>query len=221
MPLMDGLMLTRAVRAQNLFGKLPVLLLMSSASREPNGIAEELGICATILKPLRRDSLLAAIRRALNAGAERTPQTRSASVPVRSAPPTRGHILLTEDNQVNQKVCGLILTKLGYTYEIAGNGREALDTLERGNFAAILLDCQMPEIDGFEAARAIRTREALGHDTVRFHIPIIALTAGATAGERERCLAAGMDDYVSKPVRVEVLAARLEAWVPVSPAEIG
>jgi len=121
---------------------------------------------------------------------------------------------------MSQKVCGLILTKLRYTYEIAGNGREALEALECATFAGILPDCQMPEMDGFEAARAIRAREGAGRDTVPLHIPITALTAGATAGERERCLADGMDDYVSKPVRVEVLAARLEAWAPVSPAAI-
>jgi PAS domain S-box-containing protein len=219
MPLMDGMMLTRAIRAQQIFAGLPILLLTSSAEREQSRAAEQLGIHAMILKPLRRDALLAAISGALGRAA--AAESGGLRAPANSAPAAQGHILLTEDNVVNQKVCGLILKKLGYTFEIANNGREAVDALQRGGFGAVLLDCQMPEMDGFEAARAIRAREALA--SAGWHVPIIALTAGAIAGERERCLEAGMDDYISKPVRVEVLAQKLQTWLQqgVQPAGAG
>jgi signal transduction histidine kinase/ActR/RegA family two-component response regulator len=121
-------------------------------------------------------------------------------------------ILLAEDNRVNRRVAGHMLSKLGYAVHETTNGREALAAAERFEFAAILMDCQMPIVDGFEATRLIRNREGPLRRT-----PIIALTANAMTGDRERCLAAGMDDYVSKPVQVAVLSDVLRRWTSSQP----
>jgi two-component system sensor histidine kinase/response regulator len=117
-------------------------------------------------------------------------------------------VLVAEDNAVNQLVIQGMLDKRGYACDIVANGREALAQLERGVHAAVLMDVQMPEIDGFEATARIRERET-GAD----HLPIIALTASAMEGDRERCLQAGMDDYISKPLRPDQLDAVLERWL--------
>jgi len=124
-------------------------------------------------------------------------------------------ILVVEDSLINQRLALGMLLKLGYRADVAENGQAALTALERGNYAAVLMDCQMPEMDGFAATAAIRQREGDGR-----HTPIIAMTANAMKGDRERCLAAGMDDYVAKPFRVEDLAAALARWIGV-PAEEG
>ncbi len=116
-------------------------------------------------------------------------------------------ILLAEDNAVNRKVAGHMLEKLGYAFEVASNGREALELSERRGFAAILMDCQMPLVDGFEATAEIRGREGTAH-----HTPIIALTANAMTGFREHCLAMGMDDYIAKPIQIAQLSAVLRRW---------
>ncbi len=116
-------------------------------------------------------------------------------------------VLLAEDNLVNQKVALKILEKFGLHAEVAATGQEALDRLERTPYDLIFMDCQMPEMDGFEATRLIRSKEV-------GHVPIIAMTANAMVGDRERCLEAGMDDYISKPVRVEAVQGALERWLP-------
>src|SRR5207244_13384548 len=122
-----------------------------------------------------------------------------------------GRILVVEDNQINQQVaCGL-LKKLGYHTDVAANGYEALDALRNIYYDAVLMDCAMPEMDGFQATAEIRRREAGDR-----HTPIIAMTANAMKGDRERCLQAGMDDYVSKPVRIEDLHAALSRALQVS-----
>ena len=211
MPLMDGIMLTKSIRAQQQFAKLPSVMLSSIADHEHAAEAADLGVYATLLKPLRRGALLAAVSGAMCAGSR--PREAGGEKNTAGAQPSRGHILLAEDNPVNQKVCGLMLGKAGYTFEVAANGREAIQALDRGRFDLLLLDCQMPEMDGFAAARAIRTRS--GPDA---RMPIVALTANVMSGERERCLDAGMDDYLAKPIRPEVLGKMLEKWVPIKTA---
>ncbi len=133
-------------------------------------------------------------------------QEKSSPVPATNS--SDQAILLAEDNVVNQKVILRQLQKLGYTAKIVTNGREAVDEALRCHYSVILMDCQMPELDGFEATRLIRTAE-IGASC---HTPIIAMTANAMQGDREACLAAGMDDYLSKPLRVHELQAMLERW---------
>ena len=130
----------------------------------------------------------------------------------------RGRLLVVEDNEVNQLVAVGILDHLGFTSEVAGNGREALAMLEATEFDAVLMDCQMPEMDGFEATVELRSIEQRLSDRVGMSVrtPVIAMTAGVVAGDRERCLAAGMDDYVAKPVRPAEIEAALGRWLPAS-----
>jgi CheY-like chemotaxis protein len=125
----------------------------------------------------------------------------------RAAPRRQLNILLAEDNPVNQRVSVRILEKQGHRVAVAANGIEALQALSREPFDVVLMDVQMPEMNGWDAAIAIRNREKLTGE----HLPIIALTAGAMDGDREKCLAAGMDDYIAKPFRAETLLQVLEA----------
>jgi CheY-like chemotaxis protein len=131
-----------------------------------------------------------------------------------SVPPIRRdgltpRVLIAEDNPVNQRVAKRLLEHLGLRADIASNGHEVIESLARQAYALVLMDCQMPELDGFEATARIRSAEDEG-----YRIPIIAMTASAMRGDRERCLEAGMDDYVSKPVRIEALRDVLERWLP-------
>jgi two-component system sensor histidine kinase/response regulator len=120
---------------------------------------------------------------------------------------------VAEDNPVNSRVALLLLERLGYAADLAANGREVLELLQRGSYGLILMDCQMPAMDGYEATAAIRRQEG----GLR-RIPIVAMTANAMAGDRERCIAAGMDDYLSKPIERAKLAEILAKWVPLRPA---
>jgi CheY-like chemotaxis protein len=124
------------------------------------------------------------------------------------SPPLR--ILLAEDNAVNQKLAIRLLEKLGHQVLVTANGQETLAVLAQETVDLILMDCQMPELDGYETTREIRAREAL--HPVRPHLPIIALTAHAMQGDKERCLAVGMDDYLTKPIRPAELKAVLTRW---------
>jgi len=117
-------------------------------------------------------------------------------------------ILLVEDNALNQLVATKLLAKLGYEVAVAANGIEALAALEHANFDAVLMDCQMPEMDGYDATRELRRREG----TAR-HTPVIAMTAAAMQGDREECLAAGMDDYLTKPIRADALSETIGRWI--------
>jgi signal transduction histidine kinase/CheY-like chemotaxis protein/HPt (histidine-containing phosphotransfer) domain-containing protein len=123
-----------------------------------------------------------------------------------------GHVLLVEDNAVNRQVAQRLLSLVGVSFEIAENGKEALDRLEQAPFDAVLMDCQMPILDGYGATRAVRRLESDG--ARKGHIPIVAMTANAMAGDREKCLAAGMDDYMSKPLNRALLEQMLRKWLP-------
>lgn len=121
-------------------------------------------------------------------------------------------ILIAEDNLINQKVIERMVQKLGYPVDLVANGREVIEALSRLSYGLIFMDCQMPEIDGFEACREIRKRQLGGE-----RVPIVAITANAMKGDRERCLAAGMDDYVSKPFKQDDLRAVIDRWIKTQP----
>lgn len=140
------------------------------------------------------------------------PSPNSISSPGQQSGPLRGHVLLVEDNPVNMQVAKKLVSLIGVTAEIANNGREAIEQLDRTHFDLVLMDCQMPVLDGYSATRAIRDRESVD-ETKR--IPIIAMTANAMAGDREKCLACGMDDYMSKPLNRFLLEQTIRKWMPV------
>jgi len=119
-------------------------------------------------------------------------------------------VLVVEDSPVNRVVAVSVLERCGYHVHVVNDGREALQALSSQRYDAVLMDCQMPDVDGYQATEELRRRERGSS----YHTPVIAMTAHAMVGDRERCLAAGMDDYVSKPVRSQVLAEILERWIP-------
>jgi CheY-like chemotaxis protein len=170
-----------------------------------------LGIAAYLTKPVRFRELRNAIATAIGTRDTKPAAPIEAQAPRRSrSQPDRSlHILLAEDNEINQLVACGILEQAGHTVEVAQNGTEVLPLLEAKHFDVVLMDIQMPEMDGFQATAAIREREK----QTGGYIPVIAMTAHALAGYREKCLAAGMDGYVTKPVRYEVLMQAL-AEVP-------
>ena len=144
---------------------------------------------------------------AIPARANTSPSSLIAAIQGAEPGARAGRVLVAEDNVVNQKVVLRLLEKLGWEADLAENGREAVDALKHGEYAAILMDCQMPEMDGYEAAAQIRAMPAPASST-----PVIALTANATSEDRERCLASGMDDYLAKPIRPDALHETLERW---------
>jgi len=210
MPEMDGLQLAEQVRREAAIAATPLVLLTSLGRIDREQIAA-VGFSAALSKPTRQSQLFAALARAVGRGlAAPAPAAAPLTADELPAPPIgNALVLVVEDSAINQKVALGILKKLGYRADAVGNGREALEALGRIPYAAVLMDCQMPEMDGFEASIEIRRRER----GVR-HTPVIAMTANAMKGDRERCLAAGMDDYLSKPVRTDDVAAVLDRWVP-------
>jgi two-component system, sensor histidine kinase and response regulator len=134
----------------------------------------------------------------------------SAQPAARTASPNGALVLVVEDSPVNRVVAVSVLERCGYHVHVVNDGREALQALSMQRYDAVLMDCQMPDIDGYQATQELRRRERGGTD----HTPVIAMTAHAMLGDRERCLEAGMDDYVSKPVRSQVLADVLQRWIP-------
>jgi PAS domain S-box-containing protein len=212
MPEIDGFMLAERIRQQT--ERTPTLMMLSSADRREDAArCRNLGIAAYLTKPVRQSTLLDAIMTALDGRRTKdTAETREAMpvCPGTSAPSRRLRLLLADDNPVNQRLAVGLLEKRGHTVVVVDNGREALAALDRQSFDAILMDVQMPEMDGFEATAAIRERER----TCGTRIPIVAMTAHAMRGDRERCLAAGMDAYVAKPVRAEELYAALGGVTP-------
>ncbi|MEB0133709.1 ATP-binding protein [Actimicrobium sp. CCC2.4] len=193
-----------------------ILLADSDAARER---APAQGFHASLQQPLRQSTLFDALSDALERRQAVVPvvvDRREAPVPVRTEHDRGDHrlLLLVEDNLINQKLAVHQLSQMGYAVDVASNGQEALDALATVPYALVLMDCQMPVMDGFEATRRIRQSEQAGGG----HIQIVAMTANAMQGDRERCLEAGMDDYLSKPIRRELLADMLAQRLPVAAA---
>lgn len=212
MPGMSGYELAQAVEEQNLAAS--VLLMLTLTSQTGNAVRlQKLSSTTRLLKPIRRGELLQAMLNALD-GAQRA--ASSSLLPPRhtEADARSLRILVAEDTPVNQVLISRTLEKLGHTASIANNGREALELLSKQCFHIIFMDVQMPEMDGFNATRTIRAQEK----ETGAHIPIVAMTAHAMKGDRERCLESGMDDYVAKPVSSREIAAAIERVFPLAPA---
>ena len=204
MPGLDGLETAERIRKLPATARTPILLLSSAASISEVQAAA-VGISRRLMKPLRRATLRQAILEALRAPRPCVPNPEGALAAQR--PQNRGlRILLVEDNRVNQKLAIHLLERMGHEVTLAGNGREGVLAAERESFDAILMDIQMPVMSGVEAVQAIRAREA----TAGRHTPIIAMTAHALAGDKEKYLQSGMDGYVSKPINVEHLRCEIE-----------
>jgi CheY-like chemotaxis protein len=210
MPEMDGFELIERVRSRPELSTAMILMLTSAGHR---GVAErcrELGVAAYLLKPIRQSELREAIARVLGAReqAGAIPLVTRYSLQDARDPETVLRVLVAEDNPVNQRLAVRLLEKRGHRVVLAGNGREALEALAKDSFDLVFMDVQMPEMDGIEATGGIRKRE-MGTDR---HQIVIALTAHAMKGDRDRCLAGGMDDYLSKPIRPQELDAMLEKY---------
>ena len=219
MPAMDGIDLARVIRADARFTALPIVMLTSLGERGHGERAQDAGIDAFLTKPVRQSHLFECLAAISNP--ERAPPRDGAPPPERSpapaerpaAPPPGAapRVLVAEDHPVNQRVAVAMLSRLGYQADVVGTGEEALGALAQREYAAILMDCQMPEMDGYQATREIRRLPG-----PRGRIPIIAMTANAMAGDRELSLAAGMNDHLSKPVRSSELEPTLRRWVRAS-----
>jgi len=214
MPDQDGFALAAAVRGDPSLSEARLLMLTSAGQRGDGERCRQLGIQAYLTKPIARADLIEAICVALDtttgaAGGELI--TRHSIAESRAAL----RILLAEDNRVNQQVATAMLAKRGHQVDVVDNGREAVDAVTRQRYDVVLMDIQMPEMDGFAATAAIR---ALPQGGV---LPIIALTAHALSGERERCLARGMSDYLTKPFKAHDLFAIVERAAPPPPPPPG
>ena len=209
MPGMDGFTLAERVRCGP--GSARTLMVMLTSAGHPEDVARcrDLGIDVYLMKPVKQSELFSALLAALGQTEPDAPAGPRPTAPAgRRRPPL--HVLLAEDNPVNQKLALRLLEKRGHTVVLAGDGKEALAALTRRPFDLVLMDVQMPDMDGFEAAKRIRREEA---GTGR-HVPILAMTAYAMKGDRERCLAAGMDDYVTKPIQPAELFETIDRLLP-------
>jgi len=246
-PKMDGLELGVLIKKDSTVSQTKLVLLTRFAQRGDAKVAKESGFDAYLTKPIHFAKLYQVLCLVMGkSGTMSDSEFESKSVLITQhsvaevAARSRKKILLAEDNVVNQKIAVRMLAKIGYTVDVVANGQEAVHALARIPYDLVLMDCMMPELDGFEATQEIRKREqslvagrwplvnggaSLGNDerpatSNERRIPIIAMTANAMKGDRERCLEAGMDGYLSKPVRVEELEAVLQQWLPLALEEL-
>jgi PAS domain S-box-containing protein len=210
MPKMDGFDLVQHIRERPELVMATIMMLTSGGQRGDSLRCEELGVAAYLLKPVRQSELREALVRVLSTRAQAIPHhvvtknflkdRRELAIPMR--------ILLAEDNPTNQLLATRLLEKRGHHVTVTANGREALAALEKATYDLVFMDVQMPEMDGIEATAALREKEKSGG----VHLPVIALTAMVIKGDRERCMAAGMDAYISKPIRVQELDEVLDGY---------
>jgi|GEM_PF-749425 len=216
---MDGLALTKAIRENHAYDGVPILLLTSLDRRFTREELTQVGVGKVLIKPLRQGDLQKSILRLLGESAEvetRPPLPTAATMPATLVPAAaevpanspKVRVIVAEDNLVNQRIIQLQLKKLGVKADLATSGRDLLAALENNPYDLVFMDCQMPEMDGYEATRLLRA-------SGRFpELRIIAMTANTMQGDREKCLACGMDDYLSKPTRPEDLRDTLLRWAP-------
>jgi len=229
MPRMDGLELAHAIKADPVLASTRLALLTSIGLRGHAEMAKKAGISAYLTKPVHRSQLcdclslivglpIQSTADALEVGSGRRLENSLVTCHTlkEASSAARARILVVEDNIVNQKVVTYQLEKLGYRADVVANGLEAVEAVSRGSYALVFMDCQMPELDGLEATAIIRKREK---EQGSPRLPIIAMTANAMRGDREKCLDAGMDDYISKPARRDDIAAGLAKWLPAESAK--
>jgi len=211
MPGMDGFALIERIRQNPKCKAATIMMLTSAGHRGDAARCKELGVSAYLLKPIRQSELREAIARVLGAKeqAGAIPLITRFSLADAREPSEVLRLLVVEDNAVNQRLIVRLLEKRGHRVTLAGNGKEALDALNENTFDLIFMDLQMPEMDGFEATAALREKEKENGT----HMPVIALTAHAMKGDRERCLASGMDDYLTKPIRPQELDELLAKYL--------
>lgn len=213
MPGMDGLTLARTIKADPLLASVRLVLLTSVGRRGDAKLVSEAGFAAYLTKPVHQGQLYDSLRLMMGMTSESAGVQPSAPLITKhsvdeAAARVRLRILVAEDNVINQKVAVRMLEKIGYQADVVANGREAVEALRTIPYALLLLDCHMPEMDGFEATQLIRR-----HEGSMKHTPIIAMTASAMQADRERCVASGMDDFLSKPVKRADLHAMLVRWI--------
>ncbi|MEN6356217.1 MAG: response regulator [Armatimonadota bacterium] len=213
MPEMDGFAVAEGIKHDPKTAKATIMMLTSSGQYGDVARCKSLGVAAHMTKPIRQSELFDGIMSVLsksntakNRAATENEETQDTSLEENNKPCKQLRILLAEDNAVNQKLAVSILEKKGHIVTVANNGREALDELETENFDLVLMDVQMPQMDGIEATTAIREKEK----ATGAHIPIVAMTAHAMKGDKERCLESGMDAYVAKPIQSSELFNVLE-----------
>jgi PAS domain S-box-containing protein len=212
MPGMDGYQLARAIREDRRFAAFKLVMLTAFEERQDGERALQEGFSAYLTKPIKQSQLFNCLmeimdgRNETGKAHELVTQAPAAGAPTEAAPSP--HLLLVaEDNAVNQKLALMQLKKLGYRAHVAENGRAVLAAMQSIRYDMVLMDCQMPEMDGYETTRSIRSAER------GTRIPIIAMTANAVQGDKERCLEAGMDDYLAKPIAIEALRQKLAYWL--------
>jgi PAS domain S-box-containing protein len=206
MPDFDGWQVAQLVRNDPLLDGVALVLLSSTGEEEHD--AATLERCTRVKKPVRRARLLEALRRAIGAEEQDLARAADTAADGAGAPPEGVTILVVEDHAINQALVTEMLVSRGHRVEVADNGLAALEALSKGRYDLVFMDCQMPEMDGFEATAEIRRREARSRRT-----PIVAMTANSMKGDRDRCIASGMDGYLSKPFRGPQLDAVLARWL--------
>jgi CheY-like chemotaxis protein len=207
LPDRDGLELTHAMRGEPSAGTMALVLVNPLGQRNDDGDLVAADVTRVLTRPVRRSQLYGALTEIFgecsSAPSLATPKSATATT-------FNLRVLVAEDNPVNQKLMGALLRRLGVRVDMVANGLEAVEATQSVRYDLVFMDCQMPEMDGFEATAAIRLQEM----PLARRTPIIAVTANAMSGDAERCLAAGMDDYLSKPVALAQLEKALRRWVP-------
>ncbi|MGB0910934.1 MAG: response regulator [Nitrospirales bacterium] len=226
MPEMDGLELARTIKADPILHGIRLVLLTSLGRRGDATAAHQAGFAAYLTKPIRKTQLESCLLRVMGrpqADADHVEPALITSYSLEDAARKRSsRILIADDHRVNQQLAVLIIERLGHRADVASNGQEALEAVYRQPYDLVLMDCQMPEMDGYEATKKIREAESVKREEKEssphalphtLHLTIIAMTANAMQGDREKCLEAGMDDYLSKPIKPELLAEMLNRWL--------
>ncbi len=235
MPEMNGMELAQAIKADPELQNIPLVLLTSSGLRGDSARSRDVGFDAYLSKPVRKADLQASLEMVMGRSTQIHEMRALTSKGVSDSEGVSGHILVVDDHVVNQQLAQMMLERLGHRIDVVGNGLEAVEAVGQIPYDLVFMDCQMPEMDGYEATKKIRELESekfeVGSneqgaefsdtpDSLPFtphcsHIPIVAMTANAMKGDREKCLAAGMDDYISKPIKHEELALLVAKWLPV------